>query len=637
MASKRLLILKGPSGAGKTATVTALANAMNLDISEWKNPIDSNFSSEGYVSMSAQFEDFLGRSGKFGSLEFVDNGSREVLKPPASHTQSEITRKKVVVLEEFPSIFTSTSIALKAFRSSILSYLAVSTFSNSLILAKQDSVQKSSPVIMIITETSLSSEITSNDSFSAHRLLGPDILNHRAVSVIEFNPVASTYLAKALDLVIKKEARQSGRRRIPGPAVLKQLGENGDIRSAIGSLEFLCLKGNDGDDWGSSVDIKAKKGSNNSTALTEIEKKSLEMITRREAALGIFHAVGKVVYNKRDEIRIAIPAPDSPDQLPGRLQHTSMVSQVSPDQLINETGTDTRTFIAALHENYIMSCEGVSFTESFNGSIDALSDSDLLSSNQGQGSRFGRGLYQGGGASDSMRQDEICFHIAVRGILFALPYPVKRRAFPSGFIGKNGGKRDAFKMFYPTSLRLSKKQEEVEFLVDQWASQRGIGPPLQGLPTAKSTFATPAPNGDTSWERKSSAYHNTYQASDLYPEEINTVPTGMKSPQIELILETLPYVTQIKRCSPEGSKIEQLEKVTRFHGITAPTDDISEDEDMYISLESAIGQPQVISKSVLGIDSKKKGTQQEPQNLSLSHLAQTGTEKLWLSDDDIED
>ena len=36
-----------------------------------------------------------------------------------------------------------------------------------------------------------------------------------------------------------------------------------------------------------------------------MEEESLEMVTRREASLGIFHAVGKVVYNKRDEVHLA--------------------------------------------------------------------------------------------------------------------------------------------------------------------------------------------------------------------------------------------------------------------------------------------------------------------------------------------
>ena len=121
-------------------------------------------------------------------------------------------------------------------------------------------------------------------------------------TLIEFNKIAPTFLTKALELVIQKEARVSGRKRTLGPLALKQLGEVGDIRNAIGSLEFLCARGDQGVDWSGHVSFgKPKKSSRSSAALTKMEQESLELITQREATLGIFHAVGKVVYNKREE------------------------------------------------------------------------------------------------------------------------------------------------------------------------------------------------------------------------------------------------------------------------------------------------------------------------------------------------
>ena len=101
MVRKRLLILRGPSGAGKTATISALAKLMELELSEWKNPVDSDFSSEAYTSMSAKFEDFLGRSGRYGSLDF--KGDTAPIHP--SHNQPKALvddkQKKAVLMEEF--------------------------------------------------------------------------------------------------------------------------------------------------------------------------------------------------------------------------------------------------------------------------------------------------------------------------------------------------------------------------------------------------------------------------------------------------------------------------------------------------------------------------------------------------------
>ena len=564
--TKRLLILKGPSGAGKTATISTLATAMDFAVTEWGNPINTDYSSEGYLSVSAQFEDFLGRSGKFDSLTFTGDGASTKSQRSASPSLlPESAKQKVILLEEFPSTFSSASAALRSFRSNILQHLAVNI-----------SFDTVTPLVLIITETHQAATISANDSFTAHRLLGPDILTHPSTTVIEFNPVAATLLTKALELVIHKEARHSGRRRIPGPAVLKKLAEVGDVRSAIGSLEFLCLRANDGDDWGGRV---ASRGKKSASALTNMERASLEMVTQREASLGIFHAVGKVVYNKRDEPTAVDHRSQTPEHL--RQYVREMVSQVSIDDLLNETGTDISTFIAALHENYILSCESPSsFTNAFNGCIDALSDTDLLSLDKGVISNgFGRG------SSDSLRQDEFAFHIAVRGLLFTLPYPVKRRAL-------DRGKGNAFKMAWPTSLRVGRRREEVEGLVEAWGERQRVSASLTGEP----------------------------KAADLSPSDVREQThrepfrINISSSKDELLLERLPYAAKI---SPRQN---QLEIITKFGGIDKPTDDVP-DED---------GEDSARNKSWTN---NKRNTEVAEVGIP----TEAGTKKLYLSDDDIED
>lgn len=64
---------------------------------------------------------------------------------------------------------------------------------------------------------------------------------------------------------------------------------------------------------------KQKKTVKDGIAMTRGEEKSLELISQRESSLGIFHAVGKVVYNKRDEQ----PSGDAAEELPLYLSHLS--------------------------------------------------------------------------------------------------------------------------------------------------------------------------------------------------------------------------------------------------------------------------------------------------------------------------
>lgn len=641
---KRLLILKGPSGAGKTATITMLAKSMDIDVSEWKNPVGSEFSSEAYLSMSAYFEDFLSRSGRFNKLALTDSNGDLETPTPTVNAINESKRKRIILIEEFPNTFSSTSGALRSFRSCVLQYLAFNTPSPAALLSRKHGDNLNvTPVIMIITETRLTTSTAASDSFTAHRLLGPELLNHPGVSTIDFNPIASTFLTKALDLVVQKEARRSGRRRVPGPAVLKKLGEVGDIRSAIGSLEFLCLRGKDGDDWGGRVVSRAKKGATSSTALTKMETESLKMIVQRESTLGLFHAVGKVVYNKRDHLADGDAASELPTQPPRHLLgHVRLRSpQVDADRLIDETGTDVATFIAALHENFVLSCEGNSFTDNFDGCIDALSDSDVLGALRGAGfgasGDLGNRNYQGA-PSETLRQGEICFQVAVRGLLFNLPDPVKRRTHPIS--GNSGCKNEIHRMFYPASMRLYAQMEEIDGLVCQWTNRVRAGAvPLMGS-RGRSFSHLPL-----RWEAQTSNL-TAESRSHIDEDDPGHLRTSLSCTKSEFIIEDLPYITKIEQCKAASTHLNDLERITKFHGITPPGNETSEDEDvgelegegdlfcdwttdgpaegniiggaLSASLQQSVGQSgQAASTLLLPVDEDRK--------------------QLYLSDDDIED
>lgn len=555
---KRLLILKGPSGAGKTATVSTLAKAMELGLAEWTNPSDTDFSSESYLSMSAQFEDFLGRSGKYGSLTFNQKQTSEPSEQLSQPSGNDSNR--LILMEEFPSIFSSTSLALRSFRTSILRYLASNDSSTTSPVSNR-------PLVMIITESI--SSASSSDSFTAHRLLGPPILSHPATTLIEFNPVAPTLLLKALELVLQKDARHTGRRRIPGPAVLKHLAETGDIRSAIGSLEFLCLRGGNDEEWSGRMASRSRKSS--ATAMSKMEQRSLELVSQRERSIGLFHAVGKVVYNKREEPTIANRPTQPPEYLP---QHVRLrISEVAVDTLIDEAGTDPRAFIAALHENYVPSCESSSFTDHLNDCIDSLSDADLLTPKYG-----GRRSFRGN-VTEELRQDEISFHVAARGILFALPFPVKRATHP---VKGGANKTEAFKMRYPMSMRISRQMEEKRGLVERWSSRAMMA----------------AGDGDSIARRAT--------ASDE-----------------RLILERLPYVAKIERWRHTLIEGSELEEVTTFHGI------------------KALGEEQLSDDEIRAEAIKDRALMPPPAKprdlLATAPQFDDIVGKLYLSDDDIED
>ncbi|PVH98148.1 Rad17-domain-containing protein [Periconia macrospinosa] len=601
---KRLLLLKGPAGSGKTTTLSLLSKEMGVHIHEWKNPTSSLPSSEGFVSATAQFEEFVGRTGAFGSLTFEGNAqSHQQIPSPAQSGR----QKQLVLVEEFPNTFTRGSSIIQSFRSSVLNYLAAATPSASSFFSGKANVdQPVTPVVMIISETLLSTNTASADSFTAHRLLGPEILTHPGVTVVEFNPIAPTFMTKALDLVILKEARKSGRKKTVGPQVIQHLTELGDIRSAISSLEFLCLRGDEGD-WSANVQpSKAKKQKD--VPMTKMEQDSLIMVTQRESTLGIFHAVGRVVYNKRLPGDASGPVPQPPTYFPDRRRPKA--PEANADTLINELGTDTDTFVAALHENYVLSTDAGDNEETLdciNGCIDALSDADLLSPD-----RFGRSgrNIQGSGA-DNLRQDEMSFQTSVRGLLYSLPNPVKRVAPPPGVMGtrakgvngagnsgNSGGasKGSAFAMYYPASLRLWRQQEETSGLLEMWISRAQRGDLL--VPSATTTTSTPSVAGGVdTWRKTTTPFSKpppnpttTSSSSSSSPSNAPDTPSPVllgsgTSARTEMLLERLPYVARIlsqhSKPRPHPHRLHQppspaitaalrdIKKITAFHGSTS--------------------------------------------------------------------
>lgn len=456
-------MLKGPAGSGKTTTVSLLSKALGYDIVEWRNSAGTEYSAQGYASTGTHFDDFLGRGEKYNCL---DLDGETTSSTPSSSATLQSSGRRIMLVEEFPSSLSPESSGLTAFRSALLRHAASSIPSIAARMAARSAETSYTPIVIIVSETLLGDGTSFSDSFTVHRLLGPELSNHPGVSIIEFNPIAPTFLTKALDLVLKKEARLSHRKRIPGPAVLKRFAEMGDIRSAISSLEFICLRGGNYEGYSGTLNSRPKRSSKTTLPPTAMEMETLEMVTQREASLGIFHAVGKIMYNKRDDqstsasTRTGLRA-GKPVSQPG--DHHDLVSQVSVEDLINETGTDIQTFLSALHENYPPSCYGDLFTESLDDCSEQLSAADVLGIGNRRNAQSARGLgsgrvaFQGAGTGiDILRQDEISFQVASRGLLYHLPYPVNRRG------------PDAHKMFYPSSIKLWRQSEEVDGLIALW-------------------------------------------------------------------------------------------------------------------------------------------------------------------------
>ncbi|KAK0848842.1 RFC checkpoint protein Rad17 [Friedmanniomyces endolithicus] len=544
---------------GKDETIRLLAKELGATVSEWQNPAGADPSTEGSTTTAGHFEDFVRRVGKSSSLSFAVGDHVEAVP---DHVKEGVDRtKQIVLVEEFPNTFSRTSATLQSFRSTLLQYVSSPAVQEARV----------TPIVMIISETLLSTNTAAADSFTAHRLLGPELLNHPLINTIEFNPVASTFLTKALETIVLKEARKSGRRRTPGPQVLKRLAETGDIRSAVSSLEFLCLRGDDTESWSSRIQFTKPKKKPVEPLLTKAEDDALRLVSNRESSLGIFHAVGRVVYNNR----ISPPSGQSPAEPPPWLpQHRRpKIPERDVDSLIDELGTETSTFIAALHENYALSCTSSSSTETTLASLsdcaENISDADLLSVDR---FAFGTRAFSGS-AVDGLRQDEMAFQVAVRGLLFSLPFPVHR----SSVSGTN--KADAHRMFYPASLKLWKRREEVEGMVELLTAQAQSGS-LDGVREAYQPRGAVRGEGVEAWSRNTGNF--VLSAADQITSDDDDAPRSTVT-QAEMLLERLPFLAQIlaarQRTEAPSLLLRNVLSVSRMTGRTDDATAAEEPED----------------------------------------------------------
>jgi len=373
----------------------------------------------------------------------------------------------------------------------------------------------------------------------------------------------------------------------------------------------------------------------------------VDAVTQRESSFGIFHAVGKVVHNKRDEV-LAISKADDVEKLPDfmSLHARPNRSQVVVNELIDETGTDTQTFVAALHENYLLSCDASPESYDFTsidhaiGCIDALSDSDLLCPSW-DGSinptGFGGGIGGRGSGGDVLRQDEITFHIAVRGLLFSLPYPVKRKAPAAGGM-RTGRGSDAFKMFYPTSLKLWRMKEEIESAIDLWVSRLMKGEEDRSITTGAAMFSRPKPGSVESWKSSNASARANSTKESRKQENVTPLLSVGASARKEMLLERLPYmllIAKARRTASSVVSIKEMEKVATFQGIGGPSEESSDEGDG--DETAGMAEEWATDKPAEGISPQKKGLVMRGRRAANSLPLQQQEQKLVLSDDDIED
>lgn len=353
--SSAVLLLTGPAGSGKTATVEVLASELGLELQEWINPVSgmtegefNEYSSWRDFSQSQlkKFEDFILRANKYLTLSiFGEKISRSA-------------DKKILLIEDLPNIF---------FREATKLHEVLSTY-------KQTG---RSPVVFIVSDSH-------HGDSNVHKLLPKDIQYKLGIQNISFNPVAHTSLVKAINRITSLESQQNKSTFLPpSKETIDLLAQNsgGDIRTAINGLQFFCVQDRSTSfsrmfDLESKGELKQKrcrltkpskkgrvrKSESIDTAHSrgmspcllygqtdnQPEPDTVTAIGDRDVALFLFRALGKILYCKRDSTL------SDTNLLPSHLSHNARnYLTFSPEEVLGRIHLSSDMFNLYLHQNYL--------------------------------------------------------------------------------------------------------------------------------------------------------------------------------------------------------------------------------------------------------------------------------------------
>ncbi|NXL06193.1 RAD17 protein, partial [Mesembrinibis cayennensis] len=363
--SGSVLLLTGPPGCGKTATIQVLAKDLGVQVQEWTNPIpldftkedlrnmfghDSNFHTFPSQAQAALFQDFLLRGSNYNKLQML--------------WESSENHKQLILIEDIPNQF----------------YRDPSSLHEILRLAPTPPKKP----LQSLPPTQKKGINWKDVLFLRLVPCGPCCKSSKLLLKILLPITETIYMKQVIRIDIIFINREKNYALDRTSLELLCRGCSGDIRSAINSLQFSSTKdcSLEKEFWSRKKRSSAPK-CEAAAAVSKVRKKSrsdtsedqeIHAIGGKDASIFLFHALGKIIYCKRE------PVSESEfPQLPAHLsEYHRDTLLIQPEDIVEKSHMSGSMFNLYLHQNYV---DFFSDIDDVVRASEYLSTADVLCSN----------------------------------------------------------------------------------------------------------------------------------------------------------------------------------------------------------------------------------------------------------------
>ncbi|XP_047168452.1 cell cycle checkpoint protein RAD17 isoform X1 [Vigna umbellata] len=381
--NNNVILISGQAGVGKSAAIHVIASHLGAIVYGWNTPtpvvwqehLYNSGTGTQYTSKLDEFESFVERVRKYGLLLTSYTGDS---KPSI-----------ILLIDDLP--MTNGKSAFGRLKNCLQ------------LLVKSTQI----PTAILLTDCGNADSVDYNARCLEELKLS---LESSGACKVAFNPITVNSMKKVLFRICQMERRDVTAEYVD--LIAKTSG--GDIRHAITSLQFFCLKPNLVHSLASSTCSHGSlKEENNKPDRSDY---GYSLHFGRDEALSLFHALGKFLHNKR-ETGVGIEYDQDGFLLRDRLSRLPLKMDV-PEKILCQAHVQPGSVADFLHENVLDFLDDEAIDDAWTVSS-YLGDADILLAKL-------RGMLCSYNEAEGVLQSAAA-SIAVRGVLFGNSNPISSR------------------------------------------------------------------------------------------------------------------------------------------------------------------------------------------------------------------